>query len=436
VYLLKRNLKILEIEGPNYEDSLFFDEDGLTAIGEAKLIESSKHWSPRSLLYKGTDHGPIIQLWNRCDESTRPVLFSTIPTNDEIRTHEVGIEIQDSILSEVVDDLNERIKTGKLSGIKNDINLPNVKAFLLRTEFIHFDIRRLEQHVMHFAKTDLDGVARLVHYFNSPGYRAHSRISRPEIQLIMQEKIEVFRKPSFTHGESRIISDRTSIVEIPEIPEAQIQKVRDTLAYHSKKSLNPFAISGTQKQKRFIQEKFQENVLRSFVDACKVFSGKGSMELPREYLDAITLRAYGILFTAAATEIIRKGEKFQVTLEIDPDKIFFNWIPEDERWDKFVDDLFFDWAIRFKGLKERSYDRELLKAWYKKSTEEFLKWVSDSFDNASEITNRAFELTVLHHEQARLFGEAIKGRGENWGSILAHTIVDSYHELRKAGRLG
>ena len=47
-----------------------------------------------------------------------------------------------------------------------------------------------------------------------------------------------------------------------------------------------------------------------------IFQGEGSLGLPRDYLDAITLRAYGILFTAAATDLIRRGNTFQIIFEI------------------------------------------------------------------------------------------------------------------------
>ena len=76
----------MSVEGLQFEDSLFYDESKLRAIGEAKCIENptrSKKWNVTELFYKGGDKGPILQLRERDRNKVHLVLFSTIDVPDE-----------------------------------------------------------------------------------------------------------------------------------------------------------------------------------------------------------------------------------------------------------------------------------------------------------------------------------------------------------------
>jgi hypothetical protein len=436
-YTLSNEILKMEIEGDNYEDSIFYDDDGIIAIGEAKLIESEKYWTPRSLFYSSTTKGPVLQLWNRCSGNETPILFSSIPLNQEMSTRNIGIDIQDTKLANIVRDLLEKIRRGNITGVRESegLNIQSMKTFLARVKFYLITSTYIEQNIMHFAKTDLSGVNNLLGYFNSPGYSTKKRISRNEILLLMKYPIDSFKKPTVSEGTlTRILTDRKEMVELQEIPEQQIEKIRGIFRHYSRKSLKSWAISSNQKQRNYLQERFQEHILTLYLDACRVFPEDETLKLPRDFLDAISLRAYGILFTAALSESIRGTGKLRFILEFDPDKTFFNWERTDPRWDVYAYDFFLEWAIKYKGLVERPYDRELMIARDEKSFEEFRQLMFEKYPNPLEVSARLLELLILHEEYDEMLKQAVKEAKKHWGNILLRFIVDSYHELRKASK--
>lgn len=131
-YLLKNNLDAFSIEGDNFEDSLFYKDNALVAIGEAKHIPSKKYWTSKDLFYIGNKSGPLLQLWNKARRDTKLVLFSSIPLRKDLKGNYYSIKIDNSELKKIVREVKERFKKIKNLG---QFNSQNLIKFLKRIEF-------------------------------------------------------------------------------------------------------------------------------------------------------------------------------------------------------------------------------------------------------------------------------------------------------------
>ena len=188
-YVLEHRFDAVAIEGDGYEDSMFYRDGTLVAVGEAKDVQSLRHWTARSLFYRGREKGPLLQLWNRWLDDEDFVFFSSIPLERSIQRRG-QLRIPDETLAEIVERIQEKVEQGNLVGIRriDQLDLLTIREFTDRVNFIPVAPNIVELRVMRWANaygriTDLDGVNRLLGYFNSAGYVAGSSVTRESLLL-------------------------------------------------------------------------------------------------------------------------------------------------------------------------------------------------------------------------------------------------------------
>ncbi|MBN2230176.1 MAG: hypothetical protein JW779_11365 [Candidatus Thorarchaeota archaeon] len=178
-YMLMEDYDELVVDIPRGEDSLFYRDTEVSAIGEAKNW-SGEPWSTRQLFHRGKTLGPLLQLWIRKKTDSVSIIFSTIGTKCPLAGNRLRPKTED--LTNIVD------TTRDLDELHDDENytLTKVREFLDTVLFFEWPHPVVKSQIHKWCRDhDIQiangGIERAIALFQDETYYPRKRIKRSEV---------------------------------------------------------------------------------------------------------------------------------------------------------------------------------------------------------------------------------------------------------------
>lgn len=193
-FMLDTGYDELIVDIPRAEDSLFFEDSRITALGEAKNW-SGGLWTLEGLFHKGDSLGPVLQLWNRDKGYSKLAIFSTIGTKCPLRGKILSPDPKK--LQDVID------KTQALAHEWPDreYTLEEVTTFLEKVSFYEWPHRTVKSQIHKWCRdhdvTIVDGgIERAIALFQDETYYSKKRIHQSEIINALSSETKKVAKPT------------------------------------------------------------------------------------------------------------------------------------------------------------------------------------------------------------------------------------------------
>ena len=220
----------------------------------------------------------------------------------------------------------------------------------------------------------------------------------------------------------------TSRLGVGKLPFQQVDQVRKILRVSSEEATGGRLLAmftRNRREKRFLLQKHYDKFTESFLDACTVELDQGTVDLDRFKLDALAIRAYGLLATAALGRVKRNPGPIQITLKIDPSKLDPEWPGSVE----FEQRKFHDWAEEFADYEAQEHDVELLANMRQMEWNDLVSWVDQRYPHTSAGLDRGMELLGLTTRMYQQSIDALTNDGSLAWAILAQLTFSSIPEL-------
>ena len=214
----------------------------------------------------------------------------------------------------------------------------------------------------------------------------------------------------------------------------QVEQVENVLTHFKKSFVRESVLARffrRFRERSFFLDRISDLYIKSFLESCSVTLDSETLEIGRDMLDLLSLRAYGLLAIAAIAATSEEGEStrpVRIVLEVDPSKIGLGW-PKEKKHDL---ETFFGWAGKFADFQEQPHDRDLLSRFEPGVPKDALPWLLERFQWASIGFQRRNEILTLWTEMLKRQIAVIKrGRLATW-QPLWQLSLKSWKKLRDA----
>ena len=259
-----------------------------------------------------------------------------------------------------------------------------------------------------------------------------------ELLKKQQQKLEEMMEsasedPPMTHSHQNPENDPDPMIRIDDANTMQKLLDRYTEALFGNGIGDSF--SKSRRERKFFLRMEYESFFKQLLGACTLSIDEKSPRIDEAGLQAIRIRALGIL----ATVFLKRADKsntsrIKLEMEIDPLRVY----PTPEEEEKKLQGMLFEWAKQYRDFKEKTYDRELLELDKNMPFDKMYDYMTERFGYATVGMKRLVELTELKTEMLKRLIAARESDPALYWTILVDFAVGSVRDiifLRKVSSL-
>ncbi|MBY8998310.1 MAG: ATP-binding protein [Candidatus Thorarchaeota archaeon] len=233
-------------------------------------------------------------------------------------------------------------------------------------------------------------------------------------------------------------TERLSDVMFPKIHGEYKDLAKRLVQSYPKHSLRrhiEYKISKQGEEAKFIEERVFHGFYEQAIEAIDFEILPDTSEIPLHILNAVALRAYGMMQIVRAgmhyevdeNEVvpgILEDQEIHIHLKLNPAKMK-NWLNNGR------EEAFFDWMETFRGFKQNPKDRKLFEVLETLDKREFDEWITNEYGS-----ERLARITRLYREYNRIFQKTIENSNYSWATNVGRLFTDSWLDILRKIKKG